>query len=462
MPPTFHLPDSSLSTSLPSFRFLELDTIVAATGIQRSGLFRRGYCRHTIPVWHTSSLRPTILRLSGKGYKGRTLAAPSRSKSVTMPSGAGKRASSSSAAAGSAKKPPPPVPRPSASIILLSPTNQVLLLHRVKTSSAFPSAHVFPGGNLSEFHDGRVPPPEDIKRHEDSLAYRLGAIRETFEESGILLARQGSREGPMLNLAMAERDKVRKAVYENETSFGKWLESVGGVPDTENLLPFTRWVTPLQPPKRFTTQMYVYMLPLSTSTSDDAVVSSAAEDEAHIPTPDGGAEVTTAHFDDVATWLERQRKGDIILFPPQCFLLQMMAPFLTGPPPPSSNCNSNFNSSSTTEYYRQQRQKLLTFLTTVPTATTTKGLSHPTSQIPWSHKVISPVTLGMRTFGSDKRAILGLDKPGLELKDTRRGGDYERVVLVAFGKGGPSDVEVRLRAEVLAEEKEAQAKKANL
>lgn len=73
--------------------------------------------------------------------------------------------------------PAPPEPRPSASIILLSPTNQVLLLHRVKTSSAFPSAHVFPGGNLSDYHDVDVggaglPPPGNPARHEDSLAYR--------------------------------------------------------------------------------------------------------------------------------------------------------------------------------------------------------------------------------------------------------------------------------------------------
>ncbi|KAJ3579240.1 hypothetical protein NPX13_g1315 [Xylaria arbuscula] len=137
---------------------------------------------------------------------------------------------SSSGPSGRAK--PAPEPRPSSSIILLSATNQVLLLHRVKTSSSFASAHVFPGGNLSDFHDGQVPPPGDARRHEDSLAYRLGAIRETFEESGILLAREGSRDGPLLNLPTAERDAARKAIYENKISFGKWLDSIGGVPDT--------------------------------------------------------------------------------------------------------------------------------------------------------------------------------------------------------------------------------------
>lgn len=122
--------------------------------------------------------------------------------------------------------------RPSASVVLLSPDNQVLLLHRVKTSSAFPSAHVFPGGNLSEFHDGAVPGQGDVKLHEDSLPYRLAAIRETFEESGILLARETSQDGKPLNVPVAERDSARKAIYENKVRFVEWLASMGGVPDT--------------------------------------------------------------------------------------------------------------------------------------------------------------------------------------------------------------------------------------
>ncbi|KAF2963636.1 hypothetical protein GQX73_g9926 [Xylaria multiplex] len=340
----------------------------------------------------------------------------------------------------------PPEPCPSSSIILLSPTNQVLLLHRVKTSTSFASAHVFPGGNLSEFHDGIIPPPSDARRHEDSLAYRLGAIRETFEESGILLARKGDRNGPLLNLPVLERDKARKAIYDGDISFGKWLESIGGVADTENLLPFTRWLTPPGLPKRFTTQMYLYMLPLETSLDP---VLSEAQNEALIPTPDGGTEITAAHFDNVATWLERQGRGEVVLFPPQCFLLHLLSRFLAGAPTSNSPNPS-------TEHYRAQREKLRVFLDTVPTTTHPKAMKHPTSQIPWADKVISPITLGLRH--SDRRSILALDKPGEELKGSDRGGDWERVVLVKFGKGGPTNTEVRGREEVLAEEREAKAK----
>ncbi|KAI1479258.1 hypothetical protein K445DRAFT_316016 [Daldinia sp. EC12] len=336
-------------------------------------------------------------------------------------------------------------PRPSASVILISPENQVLLLHRVEESSAFPSAHVFPGGNLSPFHDGKIPVPSDPMRHLDSLVYRIGAIRETFEESGILLVREGGEDGKLLNLPNTERDKARKQIYQNMLNFVDWLDGAGWVADTDNLLPFTRWITPLGRHRRFTTQMYLYMLPLSTG-NDPAI--EAARSEAIIPTPDGGAEITAARFDDANTWLKKQRKGEIILFPPQCFLLHLISQFLVGPP------SDSLSASELVEYYQAQREKLKKFLVTVPTTSDPKAAEHPTSNIPWEDKVISPTTLGLRK--RDGKSILGLDKPGRELKGSSRGGDWERVVLTRFEKGKATEVEVRNRREVLEEERQAE------
>ena len=65
---------------------------------------------------------------------------------------------------------------------------------------------------------------------------------------------------------------------------------------------------------------------------------------------------------------------------------------------------------------------------------------------------MSPTGLMMRK--SDGRSVLALDKPGPELKGSGRGGDARRVVLVRFSKEGPRDVDVRERAEGVAEEKE--------
>ncbi|KAI1404805.1 hypothetical protein F4819DRAFT_483298 [Hypoxylon fuscum] len=344
-----------------------------------------------------------------------------------------------------AKEKKPAELRPSASVIILSPENQVLLLHRVQTSSSFPSAHVFPGGNLSEFHDGAFPDPGDIKLHDDSLPYKLAAIRETFEESGILLAREEGKDWKPLNIPTTEREKARKAIYENKVRFVEWLASVGGVPDTENLLPFTRWITPVNQPRRFTTQMYIYMLPLSTS-NEPAVA--AARSEAIVPRPDGGVEITAARFDYPVKWLEKQRKGEVILFPPQCFLLHTLSQFLVGPSSVSTLPPKLI------EHYGAEREKLKNFVATVPTATEPQAAKHPTAQIPWGEKVMCATSLGLRK--SDKRIIFGLDKPGPELKGSGKGGDMEKVVLVKFVKGVAKNVEVRSREEVLAEERQAE------
>lgn len=110
--------------------------------------------------------------------------------------------------------------------MLLSPTNQLLLLHRVGTSTSFASAHVFPGGNLSSFHEAELVPAEDSPaRHADGLGYRLAAIRETFEESGILLARGGRA----VRREMGE--KGRKDVHADSMRFTDWMKSVGLEPD---------------------------------------------------------------------------------------------------------------------------------------------------------------------------------------------------------------------------------------
>lgn len=73
--------------------------------------------------------------------------------------------------------------------------------------------------------------------------------------------------------------------------------------------------------------------------------------------------------------------------------------------------------------------------------------------VKWADKVMSPVGLMMRK--SDGRSVLALDKPGLELEGSDRRGDEKRVVLVKFSKEGPRNVEVRLRKEVLDEERNA-------
>jgi 8-oxo-dGTP pyrophosphatase MutT (NUDIX family) len=121
----------------------------------------------------------------------------------------------------------------------------VLLLHRVKTSTAFPSAHVFPGGNLSAFHE-EVPAVDSPQRHRDGNAtYRIAAIRETFEETGILLAYPKGKRGRLLELPQDVLDAGRKLVHGNKVRFGDWLDQVGGEADLgEYLKGYRRWPKP--------------------------------------------------------------------------------------------------------------------------------------------------------------------------------------------------------------------------
>ncbi|KAI9846819.1 MAG: Nucleoside diphosphate-linked moiety X motif 19, mitochondrial [Thelocarpon superellum] len=321
--------------------------------------------------------------------------------------------------------------RPSASILLISPTNQILLLKRVQTSTAFPSAHVFPGGNLAADQDGDIPGPDDPRRHEDAEVYRLGAIRECFEESGIVLARRKD-DGRLLEVGDDERMSARKAVHGNAIRFIDWLAEQGGVADTDGLIPFTRFITPAHLRRRYTTQMYLYFLPLaagraatSLATGEDITVR-----EAIIPAPtsDGGVEHTAAQFLSPRVWLALAQTASVLLLPPQFLLLHLLSQYLTGA--------QGHDVPSPVELQRQ-RDALMQFL--------------PTGDPPWAEKSISPAVLPLKS--ADGRAAYALDYPGPELEGTERKGDWDRVILGQFTKeGGLRGLEVKWRAVVEKED----------
>ena len=64
----------------------------------------------------------------------------------------------------------------------------------------------------------------------DSEIYRLAAIRETFEESGILLARNNGF-GRLIEVEDQEREDGRRKVHSGEVDFRKWLAGKGGRAD---------------------------------------------------------------------------------------------------------------------------------------------------------------------------------------------------------------------------------------
>ena len=317
-----------------------------------------------------------------------------------------------------------PPANPSASILLISPANHILLLHRVSSSSTFASAHVFPGGHCS-LQDGQLPPPSDPSHHEDSPPYRHAAIRECFEESGILLARKQGKPEELVELTEQEREEGRKAVHAEKVPFAEWVKQKGGRMDTEGLVPFTRWLTPAYIPKRYSTQMYLYFLPLESG------LELGKHADMHIPTPDGGIEHTAAKFAWAGEWVESALEGECVLFPPQFFLLSLVANFLR-PPRPEIGEGEELNA----EQLKEQRHHLLDFV--------------KEGDPPWSEKCISPNSIKR----SGDTLWMGMGDAGPELEGTRRCGDKERVLKLELsgdidqGRGRPKPVELVMRKDL--------------
>ncbi|MEO1252433.1 MAG: NUDIX domain-containing protein [Pseudomonadota bacterium] len=137
-------------------------------------------------------------------------------------------------------------PIPAATILLLrdAPALEVLMIERHPDTPFAGGALVFPGGRIdpgdrSDDWRDHCDGVEDIPA--DELAPRIAAIRESFEEAGILLAR---RDGKMLGAEVHEFDHLRKAIEQDETIFLKLVrdESLRLALDVLRL--FARWEPP--------------------------------------------------------------------------------------------------------------------------------------------------------------------------------------------------------------------------
>ncbi len=151
---------------------------------------------------------------------------------------------------------------------------EILLLLRHAQHGFMPNIWVFPGGRVDEA-DG-----------EGDAGARRAAVRETWEEAGILL-----------------RDPVRTAAPD-EARDAAVIESAGGEPWP--MACFARWLTPIGEKRRFDTRFYVARVPAAV----DAV-------------PDRG-EVIDALWITPEAAFERHRAGTLALAPPTWWSLEAM------------------------------------------------------------------------------------------------------------------------------------------
>lgn len=183
-----------------------------------------------------------------------------------------------------------------------------LLLVQRHERSAFGGAHAFPGGVL-EPSDSRVydrcagvsaAEADALLDIDDGLAYFSAAVRELFEESGVLLAAVG-RSG--VDLAAA-----RRALNEGTLDWQAFVDDNELQLDCGALHYFSFWITPEALPRRFSTRFFLAAMP------DD-------QDAAHC-----GGELTDSCWMCAEDALAARHEGAISLHFPTMKTLESLAP----------------------------------------------------------------------------------------------------------------------------------------
>ncbi len=205
---------------------------------------------------------------------------------------------------------------------------EVLLLRRHQASGVLGGVYVFPGGKL-DAADAQ-PHPDWLDATPDALRQRLGepeadtaapqaqglfvaALRETFEEAGVLLAEPvpAPAEGRALKVAAAADvlPQLRADLHAGEA----WPAALGRLGwrwRTAALQPWSRWVTPANPPvgtPRFDTRFFLARMPAGQQVEHD------------------NHEATEALWLTPREALARSWAGEIGLIPPQLMGLAQLA-----------------------------------------------------------------------------------------------------------------------------------------
>jgi len=216
-------------------------------------------------------------------------------------------------------------PRPAATVIIARDTDdglEIFMMRRTEQMVFVGGNYVFPGGGLeaadSDPHwaslcDGM----EDAEANrllgtsEGGLAYWIAALRECFEESGLLLCRD--RRGELVThddaALTGELAELRAQLNAGKTSFANLLQAHRLRPALDQVAYFSHWITPIGAPRRYDTRFLVTAVPLNQTASHD------------------GDESDHHHWIRPADALERQKKGEIQMIAPTIETLKTLAQF---------------------------------------------------------------------------------------------------------------------------------------
>jgi 8-oxo-dGTP pyrophosphatase MutT (NUDIX family) len=224
--------------------------------------------------------------------------------------------------------------RPAATVLLLRDGAAGLEVHLLRRTRGMPFAGgmtAYPGGGVDP-RDGDVdvawsgPAPAEwaaslhcVERVARQLV--CAAVRETFEEAGVLLAGPPGDPGVVPDVTGGEWEAQRRALLTRELSLAELLAGRGLVLRADLLRPFAHWITPPEEARRYDTRFFAAGLPAGQEARD---VSGEA-DEAGWLTP--------------AAALAEMSAGTRPMLPPTIHTLGQLAAFpdvaaaLAGSPP---------------------------------------------------------------------------------------------------------------------------------
>ena len=147
------------------------------------------------------------------------------------------------------------------------------MMQRSHSLRFMPGVHVFPGGGLDpadsspEMHalcagleDEAASRALGIER--GGLAYWVAAIREAFEEAGILLAYDAGGRLVSLSGESAGRYRAhRQTLDQRHGDFGAIVRCEGLLLAVDRLLYFGHWITPVESPRRYDTRFFLAVAP---------------------------------------------------------------------------------------------------------------------------------------------------------------------------------------------------------
>ena len=206
--------------------------------------------------------------------------------------------------------------RPASTVVLLRPAEpfEVFLVRRSDSIAFMGGAHVFPGGrvdatdrldDIEATSDGMTAAvarmsdvPADV-----AVAHHVAALRELFEEAGVLLAR------PLTARSTSQLERHRRELLAGTVAFADIIRAERLRLALDELAYFAHWVTPEIETRRFDTRFFIARAP-----------------DGQTPVHDEGE---TSHSEWLAPLaaIEQCRSGMISLPPPTWTTLSMLSRF---------------------------------------------------------------------------------------------------------------------------------------